>query len=61
MARACDGSSLTRPPARTTLAWAAQRPSKAHAGIAMEAGVSFVSTDEIRAATERASLPPAEA
>ncbi|MFE1770721.1 MFS transporter [Streptomyces sp. NPDC059008] len=31
------------------------------AGIAIEAGVSFVSTDEIRAATERASLPPAEA
>ncbi|ARF53751.1 MFS transporter [Streptomyces gilvosporeus] len=31
------------------------------AGIAMEAGVSFVSTDEIRAATERASLPPDEA
>ncbi|KIZ16055.1 MFS transporter [Streptomyces natalensis] len=31
------------------------------AGIAMEAGVSFVSTDEIRAAAERASLPPAEA
>ncbi|WP_407289159.1 MFS transporter [Streptomyces sp. BP-8] len=31
------------------------------AGIAIEAGVSFVSTDEIRAATERASLPPDEA
>lgn len=31
------------------------------AGIAMEAGVSFVSADQVRAAAERAALPPAEA
>ncbi|MFJ9849409.1 MFS transporter [Streptomyces sp. NPDC101150] len=31
------------------------------AGISMEAGVSFVGTDEIRAAAERAALPPEEA
>ncbi|MEE4419296.1 MFS transporter [Streptomyces bugieae] len=30
------------------------------AGIAMEAGVSFVSTDQVRAAAERAGLPPSE-
>ena len=30
-------------------------------GIAVQAGVSFVSTDQVRAATERAALPPSEA
>ncbi|AWW43037.1 MFS transporter [Streptomyces cadmiisoli] len=30
-------------------------------GIALQAGVSFVSTDHVRAATQRADLPPAEA
>ncbi|MEV4742265.1 MFS transporter [Streptomyces sp. NPDC049555] len=31
------------------------------AGVAMEAGVSFVSTDQVRATAQRAALPPAEA
>ncbi len=30
-------------------------------GVALEAGVSFVSTDQVRSAAERAGLPPAEA
>ncbi|MGP3927595.1 MFS transporter [Streptomyces sp. 8N616] len=30
-------------------------------GVAIQAGVSFVSTDQVRAATERAALPPSEA
>ncbi|MEV4441109.1 MFS transporter [Streptomyces sp. NPDC049577] len=30
------------------------------AGVAMEAGVSFVGTDQVRAAAERAALPPSE-
>ncbi|MER6347227.1 MFS transporter [Streptomyces sp. NPDC001595] len=30
------------------------------AGVALEAGVSFVSTDQVRAAAERAGLPPSE-